>query len=168
MRHIMKHKIYTILAVAMLALTPFFANAKKGETSVGLMTGYNTKTSSGLAGIYLQYQCNSWLRLAPDIQTLFRKNDLSSFHINGNAHYLIPIESTMNLYPLAGITYQSWRYNLSEGSTDRNNYNHFGLNVGCGFDIKVTPSLKLMVEGKYSLVKDASSGSINIGIGYIF
>lgn len=161
-------KLISIICVALLALIPLTASAGKGETSVGLLAGYNTKTSSGLAGIYLQYQCNPWLRLSPDAQTIFRNNDLSAFHINGNAHFLIPLQSNMNFYPIAGLSYQSWKYNDKSGNEDNNNINRFGLNVGCGYDIKVTPTLKFMVEGKYSLVKDASSFGISVGIGYIF
>lgn len=159
-------KLFFIISLALLSLLPTVASAKPGETSVGILAGYNSKTSSGLAGIYLQYQCNPWLRLSPDVQTLFKKNNLSAFHINGNAHFLIPVQSNMNFYPLAGITYQSWKYNNQD--VEKDNINRFGLNVGCGYDIKVTPALKFMVEGKYSLVKDATSFGLSIGIGYIF
>lgn len=163
-----KFKLVAIFVVLAMSVSSFNMQAEKGEKSVGLIAGYNTKTESGLAGIYFQYQCNSWLRLSPDVQTLFRKNNLSAFHINGNVHYIINIQSNMSLYPLAGVTYQSWRHKAPEGAGDHNNLNRFGVNVGCGYDFNVTSSLKFLIEGKYSFVKDCSSATIALGLGYTF
>lgn len=156
-------KILSCIAVLVLLMLPVAARAEKGDATVGILGGFNTETKSALVGVLFQYQCNSWMRLSPDVQALMKKNDLSAFHINGNLHFLVPISSKMNFYPLAGLTYQSWKY-----SADEFNSNHFGLNAGAGLEMYATPTLKFMVEGKYSLVKDYSSGNFFVGISYVF
>ena len=163
-------KIFSILAVAILGMIPLTANAQRGEKSVGVVGGFNTEIESGLAGVYFQYQCNAWLRLTPNVQAIFRKNDVNAMHINGNAHFILPLTEDINIYALGGVTYQSWRlpminenYNL-----EHSNVNRFGANLGAGIEIYATSSLKFMVEGKYSFIKDFSSAGFIAGIGYVF
>lgn len=157
----MKKIIVLTLAVLFSAINLM---AQRGEKTVGLLAGYTTENRSAVAGLFFQYRCSSLLRLAPDCQFVIKNNDRSAFIFNGNAHFLIKTSSKTNLYPLAGITYHNWKgYNSIHG-----NRNRFGANFGAGFEVMATPTLKLSVEAKYSLIKDFSSGNFFASIGYLF
>ena len=165
-------KYFAIIFVALLSLIPFTSSAQGGMKSVGVSGGYNFKAESALAGVFFQYGCNSWLRLSPNFQMIFKKNDFSAFHINGNANFVLPLNGSINIYALGGITYQSWRYSditFEAGDTPKEVvYNRFGLATGGGVEVFATKSLKFMAEGKYSFVKDYSAADFFVGIGYVF
>ena len=167
---VIMRKIYVALFTALLCLLSLSAHAQRGEKSVGLLGGFNTESESGLAGVFFQYSCNSWLRLTPNIQAIFKKNDVSAMHINGNAHFILQLTDDLYCYALGGVTYQSWRlpWVNDDWKIEHENINRFGANVGGGLEIYATPSLKFMVEGKYSFVKDFSSAGFVAGIGYVF
>ena len=94
------NKYFAIIFVALLSLIPFTSSAQGGMKSVGVSGGYNFKAESALAGVFFQYGCNSWLRLSPNFQMIFKKHDLSSFHINGNAHFVLPLNGSINQYAI--------------------------------------------------------------------
>ena len=158
----MKKRIAIIL-IALCSIIPSFA--QKGEKTLGIMGGYNTETKSALAGIYFQYRFTKYFRLSPDIEFLFKKNGLSSFQFNGNAHFPIKLDSKLNFYPLVGISYQDWRRS-EDGETF--SFNRFGANAGAGFEFYATPTLKITVEGKYSWIKTYPNAGFTARIGYIF
>lgn len=160
----MKKILATIILTFMLASLQFSAHAQHGEKAVGILAGYNSQNNSGIAGLYFQYRCNSWLRLSPDCQILIKHKDRSAFQFDGNAHFLINVFSKANIYPLVGLTYQNWKaYN--SGSSNKN---RIGGNIGAGFEVMATSTLKVAVEGKYSAVKDFSAGNVFVSIGYVF
>ncbi len=155
-------RLLTIIIIIVAATTTIMA--QKGEKTVGLLAGYTTESHAAVAGLFFQYRCSSLLRLAPDCQFVIKNNNRSAFIFNGNAQFLIKTSAKTNIYPLAGITYHNWKtYNAGIG-----NQNRFGANVGAGFEAMATPTLKLSVEAKYSLVKDFSSGNFFASIGYLF
>lgn len=156
------HLIVTLL-FSIVALPGMFA--QKGEKTMGVLGGYNTLNESASAGVFFQYSFNNHFRLAPDLQFNFRNNNLSSYSFNGNAHYIFKLDTRFNCYPLAGITYQSWRNSAGEESVTKN---YFGANFGGGLEYKATSTLKILVEGKYSWIKHFDSGSIYLGLGYVF
>lgn len=154
--------------ILVLVIIVFFSAigimAQRGEKTVGLLAGYTTENRSAVAGLFFQYRCSSLLRLAPDCQFVIKNDDRSAFIFNGNAHFLVKTSSKTNLYPLVGITYHNWKgYNSVHG-----NQNRFGANFGAGFEVMATPTLKLALEAKYSLIKDFSSGNFFASIGYLF
>lgn len=162
-----------VIVIAVLALVPLMMHADEGgKKSVGIFGGFNSEAESALAGVYFQYGCNNWLRLSPNVQMIFKKNDLSAFHINGNAHFVLPLDEILNIYAIGGITYQSWRFSdikiYEEEHPKDMVFNRFGVAVGGGVEVFATKSLKFMIEGKYSFVKDYSSADFFAGIGYIF
>lgn len=150
--------ITILLAAAMSVM------AQKGEKTVGILAGYTTENQSGIAGLFFQYRCSSLLRLSPECQFAIKHNDRSAFLFNGNAHFLIKTSNRTNFYPLVGVTFHNWKYYNS----DENNKFRLGGNIGAGFEIMATSTLKLSVEAKYSLVKDFSSGNFYASIGYVF
>ncbi len=153
-----------IILITALLISSTCAMAQKGEKTVGVLAGYTTENQSALAGLFFQYRCSSLLRLSPDCQFVIKNNDHSAFLFNGNAHFLIGTSDKTNIYPIVGITYQNWKYYNNRGE----NQNRFGGNFGVGFEIIATPTLKISVEAKYSLVKNFSSGNFMASIGYLF
>ena len=67
-----------------------------------------------------------------------------------------------NIYPLTGLTLNNW--NVDHGG----DYTRVGADFGAGFDIYLTSTFKLSLQGKYSLMDDCSGGFFNIGFGYVF
>lgn len=160
----MRKKI--LLGVIICALfLPLTIMAQKGEKNLGIMGGYNTRTESAIAGIFFQYRFSKYFRLAPDLQFLIKNNDQSSFQFNGNAQFPLALDTKFNFYPLVGLTYQSWRNSAGEESITNN---RFGGNFGGGFEYLATPTLKISIEGKYSLVKSYSSGGFTLSMAYQF
>lgn len=156
----MKH-ILLLIIVSTITLTGFTQNIYKGEHTVGVLAGYNSRTESAIAGAYFQYRFNKYLRISPDFQYAFSNNGYSSYEINGNFHVPFALGVKANIYPLTGISYQS----LKTGPiTD----NRLGLNLGAGAELMATSTLKLSLQGKYTLLKEDSNAGITISLGYLF
>lgn len=164
---LMRKTAVTLTLLAAWA-APSASKAEAGDATVGVLAGYNSETESALAGVYFQYQPSSWLRLAPSVQSLASKDDVSALHIDGNAHAVLSAGGKCSYYPLAGISYQSWRFSGDDVSDEDDTYNKFGVNVGLGFEVRPTSSMKFFVEGKYTFIEHYSSASVYMGIGYTF
>lgn len=160
----------------MMTAPAAYAAGEKGEKTVGITAGYNTRNESAIAGLFFQYRINRLLRLAPDVTYIFRHNDVDGLALNGNIQMPLPVVTDrVNFYPLAGINYTSWSLHtdnlkptIVDGDDVTNRVSKLGFNIGAGIDIYATSSLKLFVEGKYTAVKKYSTGSITLGIGYSF
>lgn len=153
----------TFILIITIVVTAIGAMAQKGEKTLGILAGYTTENQSALTGLYFKYRINNMFRLSPDCQFAIKHNDRSAFMFNGNLHIIFQTSAKTNLYPLIGITYQNWNFSDIDG-----HHNHFGGNIGAGFEVKATPTLVFSIEGKYSFIKDFSSGNIYAGIGYLF
>lgn len=159
-----------IISLLLIVIAAFYSgnaySTIKGEKYIGILGGYNTQNKSALAGIAFQYRFSQYFRIAPNFQYVFKHNSLSAYQINLNTHYPLALDTKLNFYPIAGLTYQSWH--TSVASEDSNTYKKFGFNIGAGFEYMATPSLKISVEGKYSWIKRYDSGGFFMGIGYLF
>lgn len=150
-----------LFAIVTLCTVLNLSAAEKGDKSLGVLSGYNTRVASAPVGLYFQYNFSSFIRVAPDLQFVIKNNGKSFYTFNANVHFLFKLDTKLNAYPLAGVTYQNWRI-------DDESYGRLGLNVGAGLDFMVMPTLKLFVEGRYTPVKNLSSGNFLVGIGYKF
>ena len=160
------NRIFSILILLMAILVPSYAMAQRGEKSLGIMGGYNTRSESAVAGIYFQYRCGQLIRLAPDLQYVIKHDGVNAYQFNANVHFVINLGQKVNFYPLAGVTFQSWRFNAQEISKETKNY--LGVNGGAGIEYMATSTLKVFFEGKYSWIKNLPSGTFAIGLGYCF
>lgn len=146
----------------------------QGEKSLGVKLGYASENSAPVAGLTFQYAFNSHLRIAPELGCVFRHHDKDALLVDVNLH--VPFGLTdggkVLLYPLAGLAFNSWNRHhesLIDPDTDVTTHiNRFGVNLGAGFDLRCTESLKLSLEAKYTLVKSYSSAFITAGISYMF
>lgn len=159
------HKALILSAAALVAFaTPQEAGARsaRGEKALGIAGGYASYNHSGYAGVYFQYSFANHFRISPEVDYVFRNDDKSGLAISCDMHFPFRLSRGINIYPLAGLTFNNWNYS-GDGSSSR-----FGGSLGAGFDFYLTQNLKLNVQGKYSLMNDTSGLFAALGIGYVF
>ena len=162
--------LWTIIA-CIITCTPE-ASAQRGQKTLGLRTGYNTRNDSPLAGISFSYQFSDHVRIAPNADYVFRHNNTDAFSLNCNMHFPWKLGALpMNIYPLIGANYTQWSMHhadiaVSDDTSSR--INRFGLNLGGGVEWYATSTFKVAAEGKFGWLKDFNTGVISIGIAYVF
>jgi len=153
-----------------LLATSHSSMAQKGESTFGLQAGYTSTNKSAVAGLFFQYSFSDALRIAPQAGCVFRNEGLDAFQADVNMHFpLCFTPSRAQLYPIAGMNFSSWTcHNAVENTEATDRKSRLGGNVGIGFQLKATPSLKLKIEGVYTVMKQYSTFAATIGIGYVF
>lgn len=172
MKHF-KSYIFALLIILMCAPATVAAN-RKGDTSLGPKLGYISKNKSVLAGLVFQYSFTDYLRISPELSCDFRRDNLDAFILDVNMH--APLNFTgdkVDLYPLAGLTFNSWGKHWSDTARETSDdvtshVNRWGLNLGAGMDLRCNQTLKLSIEARYSLVKAYSNFQLTLGIAYVF
>lgn len=147
---------------------------RKGEKTIGIELGYSSFSEAPATGIAFSYRFSRRLRIAPNVQYIFRKNQIDAFIFNCDIHVPFPVkDSPVEFYPIAGINYSSWNHrnvhlhsSLSDDVSTRDS--QFGLNLGSGVGIRCTGNLRLFIEGRYSFVRDYDTTTILAGIAYSF
>lgn len=161
------HRLRQAAILAALTLTSVFtpkasADSVRGEKTLGLMGGYATYNHSGFANVYFQYSFSRHVRIAPEVGIVFSNDDRSALTISGDVHFPFRIVSGFQVYPLVGLTFNTWNY------THDNTRLRIGGDFGVGFDLYMTQHLKINLQGKYSLMNDTSGAYFGLGIGYVF
>ena len=161
---------------ALMLLTPLAASAQfeRGEKSVGAKLGYVDKNNSASMGLVFQYSFSHHLRVAPEIGCVFKHKNMDAFTIDFNFH--TPFTFTGEkaaLYPLAGLNYSSWNRTMPRALVDETDdittrTSRFGLNLGAGFELRCSRTLKLGIEAKYTLIKSYSGASVAAMVCYVF
>lgn len=170
--------MYKKIAAAALMLLAFAlpsaAQFQRGEKNVGAKIGYVSKNESASLGLVFQYSFTSHLRIAPEIGCVFKHQGLDALTLDLNLHSPFAFSSDrVALYPLAGLNFSSWNYsipdsNLAEDYDVSTRYSRLGLNLGAGFELRCTRTLKLGVEAKYTLIKRFSGAYVSALIAYTF
>lgn len=150
------------------------ANAQliKGEKSFGPKLGYVTENKSALAGLVFQYNLTERLRISPEVGCAFRNHNEDALLVDLNLHAPFTFGGDkVALYPLAGLAFNSWATHIP-ADVDQDDVtthtNRFGGNLGAGFDLRCSSTLKLNIEAKYTFIKAYSAFYITAGISYIF
>lgn len=161
---------------ALMLLTPLAASAQfeRGEKCVGAKLGYVDKNNSASMGLVFQYSFSRHLRVAPEIGCVFKHKNMDAFTIDFNFH--TPFTFTGEkaaLYPLAGLNYSSWNRTMPRELVDEidditTRTSRFGLNLGAGFELRCSRTLKLGIEAKYTLIKSYSGASLAAMVCYVF
>lgn len=159
--------------IVLLGAAGAHAQTAKGEKSLGPKLGYISRNSSAVAGLVFQYSFSDHLRISPEISCVFRNRDQDAFIADVNLHFPFRLSETgkAGLYPLAGLTFNSWNRHGHDPVEDvdvTTHVNRFGLNAGAGFDLRCSQALKLNLEARYVLVKSYSSAIVTVGISYVF
>lgn len=165
-------KFIAFLAAAAIAAPCVNAELTPGEKSLGPKLGYISRNNSAVAGLVFQYALTPMVRISPEIGCAFRHRNSDALLVDVNVHVPFDIGGPkVALYPLAGLAFNSWTrhgVNLVDDVDVTTHNNRLGLNIGAGFDLRCSSTLKLNIEAKYTLVKSYSSAIITAGISYIF
>ncbi len=183
--HISKRLITRLLAVVAIIIAcslPANAQISKGEKSLGPKLGYVSRNKSAIAGLVFQYAFTEHFRIAPELAYIFRHNNYDASTVDLNLHF--PFNFTgekVAFYPLAGLNYSSWSHHFRKNGLESSDIfdgfeskdvtsrkGRFGLNVGAGFDMRCSETLKLSLEAKYIIIKGYTTAVICAGISYIF
>lgn len=164
-----------LLLVLFIMLGSLGASAQliKGEKSLGVKLGYVSENHSAVGNLAFQYNMSSRLRIAPEIGCAFRNQDKDALLIDVNLHapFSLAESNRVLLYPLAGLSFNSWtghHKSLIDDADVSSHTNRFGVNLGAGFDLRCSESLRLSIEAKYTLIKSYSAAYITAGISYLF
>lgn len=163
-----------VLAGVLLSFSEPALGAERGEKTFGVRTGYVSRNRSADAGLFFQYTFSEHFRLQPSADIVFRHKNRDAFLVNINAQVPFAMSApNFSLYPYAGINYSSWNRHQPNGDDSfsddvSSRTNRFGVNLGAGFDVKLSSTLKLSLEAGYTFVKSNSSVNILAGIGYVF
>lgn len=183
-RNIIRKSGLSALTSLMFAAVPAIdAGAQSHEKLFSLSGGFNTRNTSGVAGVHFTYGLNSWLRISPSASYIFKHEGIDAFTINADCHFAFRAASSpLTFYPIAGLGYWSWnnstQYDESvplnelppdEESDDVSSRStQFCINMGGGMQWSVTPTLTLTFEGKYALMRHNPTAVFSLGIGYRF
>ncbi len=171
-------KLRTIAVGLLITAAPaIFASGH--EKIFALSGGFNTKNTSGVAGVHFTYGLNSFLRISPSASYIFKHDGIDAFTINADCQFAFRTSQSITIYPLAGIGYWSW--NVSSASTDilpldagpdtddvNSRSTRYSINMGGGVQWMATETLALTLEGKYALMKHSPTAIFSISIGYRF
>ena len=147
-------------------------NLPVDNKSFGPKVGYVTRNRSVTAGLAFQYRLSKVVRIAPEIGVIFRHRNLDGLTVDVNVHFPIPFAGERAaFYPLVGANFTSWgQHNIHPESHDdvTSHSNTFGLNAGAGLEYYCTQSLKVSVEGRYTLMRHYPTAYYTAGIAFIF
>ena len=165
----MKKILLTIMLLAgFLAPATVSAQSSNGDKAMGLILGFNSRNRAPLAGIYFSYAFAEHFRVVPNIRYVFknRSQEIISYNIDAHFPYKVNAAGNFQLYPLAGLTSASNNFKDADDVSTR--FYRFGLNLGAGAHLNLSPTLRLTLEGRYSLLKNFPTVNIGLGIGYCF
>lgn len=159
-----------LLLAATVATSTFTAAA---ESTFGIKTGYITRNNSTIAGLVFQQSLGSHLRIAPQIGVVLRNDDRDALLIDADFHFPFAFAPKFDFYPLAGLAFNSWNRHETDYAHDGGDdvtyhTNSLGANAGAGIDFRCTPTLKLGLECKYTLIKHNPNGQFSVSIAYVF
>lgn len=155
--------VLTVMAMAVPQQAMAFG---KGEKSVGVSGGYSSYNEGGYISANFQWEFAEHFRLAPDMGVSFENNHRSGFLLNCDMHFPFKIVRGIGLYPLVGLTYNSWHYTHPEADPEYRST--VGANFGAGIDIYFTRFLKMNIQGKYSMMNKCSGAFVGLGFSYVF
>lgn len=163
-------KLVLLLAMALICAFAGSAQTERGEKMLGVRVGYASTNQSAVAGLTFRYAVSPWVRIVPEIGCVFRNHDKDAFTVDINAQVPFTFGTKkVDLYPLAGLAYNSWSTHADINGDDvTTRLNRFGANLGAGFDFRLSSSLNLGLEAKYTFVKTFTSLYVTASISYVF
>ena len=147
------------------------AQSARGEKSFGIKTGYMSRNVSGLAGLVFQYSFSEHVRIAPQVGAVARHRATDALLIDVDMHFPFALgKSRVACYPLVGLAINSLS---KKGFVEDEQYvtshiNNLGCNAGVGFEYRCKPSLKLSVEGRYTIIRHNPNVQVTAGIAFVF
>lgn len=164
-----------LFSALILTIAAFAAStvASAHEKTFGINGGFVSYNSSGYAGLHFTYAFSNKVRIAPEVDMVFRGKSQDALMFDANVDFTFRTSSKFTIYPLVGLNYSAWKRHvrLTGGNDDllhNSNKNHLGANVGAGFDVDITDHLRFGAKGMYTLIKDTDTARAGISLSYIF
>lgn len=171
-RHTLRFCLFLTLTILAAVSDDAYAAVRRGQKSFGPSVGYVSRNRSAYASLNFEYAFSSHVRIAPEVGVIFRNRDLDGLNAGVNVHFPISFSSgMMAVYPLVGLNLTSWGRHGRNEADDKDVTTHtsrMGLNMGAGLELDCTSSLRLRLEGRYSLMEHYPTAFATVGIAYVF
>lgn len=162
-----KFKYFSILFLLLISAKSFAQY--EGTFGMGAHTGYSTGIKQVGAGVHLHYYPSNRVRLAPAFTYFIPHKGKSTWEIDADAHYVLPVSWLFSVYPIAGLNYLNMKFDAAKYSAagEQNWTKHrIGANLGLGIQYDFGYKVRLSVEYKYQFIRDFSQSSVMAGIGF--
>ena len=159
-----------LFLVALFAMFGVGAFAQKGVMGVGVNLNYTPCLEDGVDinhfGFALKAQYGFTDAIRGEIQAGydFKEKLISVFHASANVHYLFNLSDKFRLYPIVGIGYASFMYDVDGVDAE----NELLVNGGLGVEYDITGNLTLGLEAKYQYIDDFNRLPVSLGLTYKF
>lgn len=150
----------TLLLISMLIFSAQGDN--HGDMTLGLGGGYTTANHSGYSKLWFRYTFSDHVRIAPETAYVFKHEGLTAFEIDVDMQFPFAVAPGVQLYPLTGVAFNNWN------APNSDTYSRFGADLGGGIDLKLTSSLRINFDVKYTLMHHTGGLYAGAGIGYNF
>ena len=156
----MKKYLFMLVAVFAMSTAAF---AQKGLTGFGVQGAYDDLNGQFGIGVKLQLGLVDQLRGDVATDLFFKKKGTSMVDVNANLHYVVPVASGFNVYPLAGLNLAFFNNDIVDIPT------RLGANLGGGLEYYVASNVKIGGEAKYIVTSDGYSRfGANFGVTFLF
>lgn len=164
-----------LFVTLVILMTGFCATwAQKGEQSIGAKLSYGSEIENLGFGVHYRNNLTDHFRVEPSFDYFLKKDYVTSWDLNLNAHYLFELSNNMSIYPLIGLTYSHWGVDL--GSIDFGdikvdtsaNEGRFGINLGGGIELPVSYNFSVGAELKYQIISDFDQWVVGVNCAYKF
>ena len=172
------------LLFALFAIISMGAFAQVGEKTIGLNVSYGTEIKNIGIGVKGQYNFTDAIRGEASFDYFLKKDGLSMWDANLNAHYLFPLGNKLKVYPLVGLSFTNWKTDLTLELDDEDkeflgedwededlgswSESKFGINLGGGIQYDLTDKLVFSAEAKYQIISNFDQAVFSVGIAYKF
>lgn len=156
-------RILFLLVMMTMALG---VSAQEGRTEIGGNLSFGTKAHGPALGVKLRYNFDHKWRGEINMNNFMESDYLDMWDMNFNMHYLFPMSSDVNIYPIGGLTITNWGNSSDKNHSTR--YTRMGINLGVGGEYRLAPKWTLTLEMKGQLVGDGAQSVIAFGVAYRF
>lgn len=151
----------TILILALMTVALCGYAVKRPPLALGLTYDYATEYHQHGFGLKLELPVGHRFRVEPEMIYFNENRQVTTLFLNLNVHYLLPLASRFNVYPFAGLSYSHWGY---VGP----NVNRWGMNLGGGFDYRLSRRFSALAELRFNLVSRETQLITSLGLKYHF
>lgn len=165
-------KVLLLVFVAMTCIGAFAQNA--GDKAVGVNVSYGTDAKNIGLGVKGLYNLTDPIRFEAAANYWLKKDGVTCWDVQANAHYLFKVGDMLAIYPLGGVGYMRASVDAIEvtvgGMTAKSESTSDGdifFNLGGGAQYNLKDNIAITGELKYQF-KDNGQLVICAGIAYKF
>lgn len=162
-------RLAALVILLSCAGTAAMGQTERGEKSFGVKAGYEGRNVSGLAGLVFQYSFSRHVRIAPQVGVVFRHRNTDALLVDVDMHFPLTLGGERAaFYPIVGVAFNSWSNKDDSKEDVISHTNNVGGNAGIGFELRCMPSMKISLEGRYTIIPHNPNMQVMAGIAYIF